>query len=181
MFLVLGHNGFILNNFLKKYNKKYVPLDQYNGQKIDFGFFFAIPKSCSNNVEGRKMIDSLSKLTKFIDILNKNEAKLIFASSEGVFDYDIEDYIYLFAEEYIKKFCKKYLILRIPTVVGNKNLFEENGYEFDYITINSLCETLINIYENKNGIFNFKTKHFKIKWYKSRFHLIMGKLANLKI
>ena len=44
MFLVLGHNGFILNNFLKKYNKKYVPLDQYNGQKIDFGFFFAIPK-----------------------------------------------------------------------------------------------------------------------------------------
>ena len=102
-------------------------------------------------------------LTKFIDILNKNDAKLIFASSEGVFDYDIEDYIYLFAEEYIKKFCKKYLILRIPTVVGNKNLFEENGYEFDYITIKSLCETLINIYENKNGIFNFKTKHFKIK------------------
>ncbi len=163
MFLVLGHNGFILSNFLKKYNKEYIPLDQYNGEKIDFGFFFAIPKACSSIIEGRKMIDSLSKLTKFIDILNKNDAKLIFASSEGVSDYDIEDYIYLFAEDYIKKFCKKYLILRIPTVVGNKNLFEENGYEFDYITINSFCETLINIFKKETGIYQFKTKHIKIK------------------
>ena len=161
MLLVLGHKGFLLGSFLKEHNKPYISFDEYNNEQVEFGFFFAVPKFCSDKDESIKMIDALRKLTGFIDVLNANNAKLVFASSEGVHDYDMEDYIYLYAEEYIVRYCNRYLILRIPTVIS-ANTFNESGYEFDYITLKSFCDTLSAIYESETGIFNFKTKHIRL-------------------
>lgn len=126
--LVTGHNGFLFTALKPGLSKthhivqyehdvrtvaqKYYNLDNVihfasASDKYDFSDY---KKTCSTIIQGT---------INMVKIANMNSAKLIFASTMGVYDVKVDDAYCsckLAMEHYVKSNAEKYLILRIPRV-----------------------------------------------------------------
>ena len=117
--------GFIANKF-----KKYLKFIQKNKITI-----YAAGISNSLDVNKKNLNNELLRFTKFV---NLNKKKLIYISTYSVNDNSRKKRPYvknkIIIENIIKKICSRYLIIRLPEIVGkNKNPHTLTNFFYDNI------------------------------------------------
>lgn len=135
--LVTGESGYlcrsIINEFVDdniiKYKGDIRHIKMFSD--IDMIIHFASPSERSEFKDARKTTTTIIDGTvNMVKIANTNNAKLVFASTMGIYTFDIDD-VYCSCkramEHYIIANCNNYLITRIPRVYSscrNKGLIK---------------------------------------------------------
>jgi dTDP-4-dehydrorhamnose reductase len=123
--LVTGFNGYLASNLCKVLQHDTVMYNSDVRNLIEFDnintiLHFACPSDVKEFEDVAKTTTTIIHgVSNMINIANKNNAKLVYASTMGVYHIDVCDAYSsckLAAEFLIKSTCRKYLILRIPRV-----------------------------------------------------------------
>ena len=119
--LATGSSGFLLRNALPDSGldvREYKPERGVHGVK--YILHFSGPSDCYDFQNKEAMAHSMiDRTVKMCTLCNKENAKMVFASSLGAVEMRDEYSVYKRAlEQYIQATCPNHLILRIPRVYG---------------------------------------------------------------
>jgi len=175
--LITGAKGYLASNI-----KKRLPGDvvEYFGDVRTFRDYtginkiihFASPSERAEFCDTEKTVTTIINGTlNMIDLANKNNAKLIFASTMGVYEASVDDAYAsckLAAEFMIQNSCNSYGILRIPRVYSpcrNKGLMKQlksgsvnendKSKKIQFITLEQFLDQTINVIESINDIYEY--------------------------
>lgn len=178
--LVTGEKGYLAKAVIDRIKTDY-NIIPYDGDVrtvkhftlIDIILHFASPSDREEfNDTVKTTTTILDGTINMVHLADKHNAKLIFASTMGVYTYNIDD-IYCSCkramEHYVKANCNKYLILRIPRVYsacrskGLIKLLRNNSVPIDdyanlieYMDLSVFVEQFQHALPQENCVYEFK-------------------------
>ena len=192
--LVTGENGYLARaiieqlqhgNNIIEYREDVRKCKRFD--QIDIIIHLASPSDKRGFQNKHKTITTIINGTiNMVELANKHKAKLVFASTMGVYTFNIDDEYCSCKramEHYVKACCKRYLILRIPRVYSScrsKGLIAslkrnsvpvvDLSKSLEYIDLKEFTEQFKNVLYRDNITYEFNNlTHNTIGEIKSRY------------